>query len=63
MRSHDDRMLSRLRVWRFLHVVVTDVKGHMGSRVDDTVVDVVLCMRWRVHYGGLAVSVFVDSNW
>jgi len=56
-------MLSRLRVWRFLHVVVTDVKGHMGSRVDDTVVDVVLCMRWRVHYGGLAVSVFVDSNW
>jgi len=42
-------------------VVVPDVKVHIGSRLSGTVVDVVLCMRWRVYYGGLAVSVFVGS--
>jgi hypothetical protein len=55
-------MLSRLWVGQFLHVLIPDVKVHMGSRLGGTVVvDVLFCMRWRVHYGGLAVSVFVGS--
>jgi hypothetical protein len=42
-------------------VVVPDVKVHIGSRLGGTVVVVFLCMRGRVYYGGLAVSVFVGS--
>jgi hypothetical protein len=42
-------------------VVVPDVKVHMGSRLGCTELDVLLCMLWQVHYGGLAVSVFVGS--
>jgi len=29
----------------------------MGSRLGGSVPDVLLCMRWRVDYGGLVVSV------
>jgi len=40
----------------------------MGSRLDATAVDVLLCMQWRVHYGGLEVientevSTFLFTN-
>jgi len=38
-------------------VVDPDVKVHIGSRLGGMVLDVLLCMRWRVDYAGLAVSV------
>jgi len=38
-------------------VAVPDVKVHIGSMFGGTVLDVLLCVRWRVDYAGLAVSI------
>jgi hypothetical protein len=42
MKSHDDRTPSQLWVWRFLHLVIPDVKVYMGSRLGGSVQDVLL---------------------
>jgi len=61
--SVSDITIIRSCLLQFLPMIIPDVTVYMSYMPGSTVLEVLLCMQWRVYYRGLVVCGYVRSNW